>query len=147
MRGSKKRRARQLYTLGAAIEMLERRLVLDADLAPWVQEYMQPYQDEEEADDGEPLSGPLESPVPSGLFEGVDSKTNFQTYLGIDPVPPDPSFAAGPNDVVATVNSTIRWWNKAGTVQNTQNLGSGFGTAFFAPLNPADFTSDSVRAT
>lgn len=143
MRVSKKRRARQLHTLGAAIEMLERRLVLDADLAPWVQEYMQPYQDEEESADDEPVPGPIESPTPCGLFEGVDSKTNFQSYLGIDPVPPDPSFAPGPNHVVATVNSTIRWWNKAGTIQNSQNLGSGFGTAFFAPLNPADFTTDS----
>jgi subtilisin-like proprotein convertase family protein len=60
-------------------------------------------------------------------------------------IPPDPNGAAGPNQLVSVVNTSIQWYTKTGTLQNNQRLGKNGTTAtgsFFASLNPVNGTFD-----
>ena len=84
------------------------------------------------------LEGPafdLQDPLAPGLtgsFEGINFDDNH-VLSGQYYIPPDPIAAAGPNHVVAVVNSAIEWYTKSGTRQYRQSLYD-----FFAPLTPQD---------
>ena len=60
---------------------------------------------------------------------------------GFYQIPPDPMGAAGSNQVVAVVNSSIRWHTKAGGQEYNNRLGkngSTFSGSFFAALSPTN---------
>lgn len=57
-------------------------------------------------------------------------------------VPPDPALAVGPNHVVATVNQSIAWYNRSGTVQFTALLNVNGNPGFFEPVGAGGFTFD-----
>jgi hypothetical protein len=84
------------------------------------------------------LEGPafdLRDPLAPGLtgsFDGINFDDNH-ALSGQYYIPPDPIAAAGPNHVVAVVNSAIEWYIKSGTRQYRQSLYD-----FFAPLTPQD---------
>jgi len=74
----------------------------------------------------------------------VDEDSIFQ-FSGIDSsgwVPPDPSIAVGPNHLVVTVNQSIAWYSKAGTLQFQQILGNQGSPGFFEPVGAGNFTFD-----
>ena len=85
-----------------------------------------------------------DSPVLEGDFGAVDFVTNAAlngNYL----IPPDPIGAAGPNHVLNVVNTTVEWFTKDGTLENSQRLGrnsSGITGSFFESLNPANLLFD-----
>ncbi|MEX0613176.1 MAG: PKD domain-containing protein, partial [Pirellulales bacterium] len=68
--------------------------------------------------------------------EGIDFDGDA-VNSGFFHIPPDPMAAAGPRHLVSVVNTSIAWYSKAGTLQNTQSLQS-----FFAPLSPLTDTFD-----
>ena len=74
---------------------------------------------------------PQAAPVPSTLIEAINFDRNAQ-LTGMYNVPPDPIGAAGPNHVVAVVNTSIFWATKANTGRTEQSLRS-----FFISLDPS----------
>ncbi len=54
-------------------------------------------------------------------------------------VPPDPDVAVGPNNVVATVNVAVAFFNKAGVKQFEQDLGAN---GFFSGMGVSSFVFD-----
>ena len=74
-----------------------------------------------------------------GLYTSFDCITFDEnaSNTGYYQIPPDPSGAAGPNHVVLVVNSSIEWYTKDGTLQNSQSLKS-----FFSSLEPQTNTFD-----
>jgi hypothetical protein len=93
----------------------------------------------ETRDDPDPRAPPL-----LNSFEGInfdEDAVNVNFYL----IPPDPCGAAGPNHFVSVVNSSIEWFTKAGTLQNSQRFGHNGSTAtgsFFAAVAPVNATFD-----
>lgn len=72
---------------------------------------------------------------PTQTFAGL----NFNDTLGFEP--PDTIAAAGPNQIVETVNTTIAYYDKTGKNLFKQDLGT-----FFAPLGGVLSLSDPVVA-
>ena len=88
------------------------------------------------------------NPAAPALGTGWDA-VNFDTngtYNGFYYIPPDPIAAAGPNDAVNVVNSTIQWYSKSGTLENAVRLGrnssGSIAGSFFEPLAPITGTYD-----
>jgi hypothetical protein len=81
------------------------------------------------------LPEPL-APGLTGTFEGINFNDN-DTLSDWYYIPPDPIAAAGPNHVVAVVNSAIEWYTKSGTRQDRQSLED-----FFASLSPDGWPFD-----
>lgn len=72
--------------------------------------------------------------------EGIDFDAD-RGLTGVYQIPPDPIGAAGPAHVVSVVNSSIQWFTKGGTLQNSQRLGSDGTThvgSFFEVLAPVN---------
>jgi hypothetical protein len=70
------------------------------------------------------------SSAPSpGLTKSFAGPTKSQSFSDTNHVfiPPDPSIAAGPNNIVVTVNDTIAWYDKNGTQQGLTSLDAFFG--------------------
>lgn len=83
--------------------------------------------------------GPL-APGLAGGFDAVDFVTDA-SLTGFYHIPPDPCGAAGSNHLVNVVNSSIQWFTKAGTLQNSQRLGKNGSTtvgSFFESLTPVN---------
>ncbi len=57
-------------------------------------------------------------------------------------VPPDCTLAVGPNHVLETVNMKLAWYDKAGTLQFSNDLGSAGNPGFFEGLGAGSFTFD-----
>lgn len=66
-------------------------------------------------------------------FELIDSWSGFTMNGNI---PPDPYLAVGPNHVVGVVNSTIRCWNKDGSLEFSKSASSWFSNV--GGSNPFD---------
>jgi hypothetical protein len=69
----------------------------------------------------------------------------FASFDGISHtgwVPPDCTLAVGPNHVVETVNMTLAWYDKAGVLQFSNDLGSAGNPGFFEGLGAGSFTFD-----
>ncbi len=73
------------------------------------------------------------APKKFGGFEGI-----FQTPWA----PPDPTIAVGPNHIVQTVNMTIAWYTKSGTLQFSQRLDNTGSPGFFEDVGAGNFTFD-----
>jgi hypothetical protein len=72
------------------------------------------------------------------VFDAVDFNSDQANQSsGQYHIPPDCHGAAGPNHVLNVVNTSIEWFDKSGTQQNSQSLKS-----FFGPLNPVNDTFD-----
>lgn len=69
-------------------------------------------------------------------IEGINFDEDA-TNSGFYHIPPDPSGAIGPNHLVSVNNTSIEWFTKDGTNQNSQSLSS-----FFSSLSPATGTFD-----
>ena len=86
-------------------------------------------------------------PLAPGVLAGFDA-INFDSdnaLNGVYQIPPDPIGAAGSNHLVNVVNSSIQWFTKSGTLQNSQRLGKNGSThvgSFFEPLTPVNQTFD-----
>jgi hypothetical protein len=66
-------------------------------------------------------------------------------FSGIDRsgwVPPDPTLAVGPNHVVVTVNQSVAFYSRSGSLQFQQILGSQGSPGFFEPTGAGNFTFD-----
>jgi hypothetical protein len=84
------------------------------------------------------------APVLAGTIEAINFDDDASN-TGFYQIPPDANGAAGLNHVVNVVNSTIQWYTKAGSLQNTQRLGKNGSTAvgsLFAAQNPLTGTFD-----
>ncbi len=85
------------------------------------------------------------APALGAGWDAVNFDTNG-TYNGFYYIPPDPIAAAGPNDVVNVVNSTIQWYSKSGTLENGVRLGrnssGSIAGSFFESLSPVHGTYD-----
>ncbi|HID38769.1 MAG TPA: hypothetical protein EYP36_04550, partial [Calditrichaeota bacterium] len=84
-----------------------------------------------------PESG--QSPLAPGMYTSFDCITfnGNASNTGYYQIPPDPMGAAGPGHLVLVVNSSIEWYTKDGTLQNSQSLKS-----FFTSLEPQTGTFD-----
>jgi len=89
-----------------------------------------------------PLPQAVQSPLAPGLYTSFDCITfdGNASNTGYYQIPPDPMGAAGPNHVVLVVNSSIEWYAKDGTLQNSQSLKS-----FFSNLEPQTNTFDPIH--
>lgn len=56
--------------------------------------------------------------------------------------PPDPTLAVGPDHIVSTVNQSIAWYTRQGTLQFQQILGSQGNPGFFGSVGAGNFTFD-----
>ena len=56
--------------------------------------------------------------------------------------PPDPTLAVGPGHIITTVNSTIAWYTKSGTLQFSAPLGSQGNPGFFEGVGAGSFVFD-----
>jgi hypothetical protein len=77
------------------------------------------------------------SPGLLATIPGIDYDSNA-TVAGMAAIPASPSAAAGPGHVLTTVNSSIEWFTKAGSLQHSQSL-----VSFFSPLSPSDSIFDA----
>jgi len=91
--------------------------------------------------------------IPQTPLNNIDAVT---TYDGITfdedaanseyyHIPPDPIGAAGPSHLVSVVNTSIEWFTKAGTQENSQRLGKNKttnGGSFFESLTPTTAAFD-----
>jgi len=111
----------------------------------------------------------LEEAIKSGLadnfkvskqytsFKRIESTEAITTYEGINfdedaanggyyHIPPDPIGAVGPNHFVLVANTSIEWFTKSGTLENSQRLGmngsSSISGSFFESLSPISGTYD-----
>ena len=57
-------------------------------------------------------------------------------------VPPDCTLAVGPNHVLQTVNMHVAWYDKAGALQFSSDLGSPGNPGFFEGVGAGNFTFD-----
>ncbi len=104
-----------------------------------------------------PLGGGASAPVKSGAASPAPASPAAETsFAAIDfdtdgansgyyHIPPDPMGAVGPNHVVNVVNTSIEWYTRSGTQQNSQRLGRNATTAvgsFFESLSPVNGTFD-----
>ncbi|MCP3957942.1 MAG: hypothetical protein GY719_08830 [bacterium] len=89
-----------------------------------------------------PGLGVVEKATTPALDDSWDS-TNFDDNgdnTGFVFIPPDPIAAAGTDDVVTVVNTTVRFHDKDGTLLFNDALGGA--TGFFMPLTPLTNTFD-----
>jgi hypothetical protein len=87
-----------------------------------------------------PALGPLAPALLGTPIEGINFDQDASTS-GFYEIPPDPIGAAGSNQVVSVVNTTIDFFTKAGALQRRQRLGKNGTTAvgsFFETLAPAN---------
>lgn len=81
--------------------------------------------------DGETLSVPRAS-----------LQSSFTALNSTGWVPPDPALAVGPNHVVVTVNQSLAFYTKSGTLQFQQILGSQGSPGFFETVGAGNFAFD-----
>ncbi len=77
-------------------------------------------------------------------YDGITFDENASNS-GFYSIPPDPIGAAGPSHLVSVVNTSIEWFTKTGTQQNSQRLGKNSSThvgSFFESLTPVEGTFD-----
>ncbi|MCB0669498.1 MAG: hypothetical protein KDC80_26925 [Saprospiraceae bacterium] len=70
----------------------------------------------------------------SNVINAIDFATDGSNNGGFLHIPPDPHGAVGLNHVVNVVNTSLEWYTKAGTIQNSQSLQSFFSS----PTNTFD---------
>lgn len=85
-------------------------------------------------------------PLPEGSIAstGRTASTGL-AFPGIQQTPwspPDPTIAVGPTHIVETVNQSIAFFNKDGTMEFSAPLGSPGTPGFFEGLGAGDFTFD-----
>jgi hypothetical protein len=93
---------------------------------------------------GQSTPPPPYSPSAITTIEGINFDEN-ESISGFYSIPPDPIGAAGPSHLVSVVNTSIEWFTKTGTKQNSQRLGKNSTThmgSFFESLTPATGTFD-----
>jgi hypothetical protein len=69
-------------------------------------------------------------PTPEPIGPDTPTITNLITAIGLGQsgfIPPDPNGAAGPNNLVNTVNGGIQFWSKSGTLQFSDTIQHFFG--------------------
>ncbi|MEZ6317712.1 MAG: hypothetical protein R3B49_03010 [Phycisphaerales bacterium] len=93
--------------------------------------------------------GKVEPQEPNALRVGTRSFDAVATvgvdFTGLDRtgwVPPDPTLAVGPNHVLITVNQSIAWYTKTGTLQFSAVLGSQGNPGFFEGEGAGNFAFD-----
>ncbi len=90
----------------------------------------------------DPVRSPQQPEAPGleARFEALNFDVDA-ALTGVYQIPPDPIGAAGPAHVLSVVNSSIQWFTKGGTLQNSQRLGRNSSThvgSFFEPLVPVN---------
>lgn len=88
--------------------------------------------------------GPANNVVPGEMFDRqvVDPLSSFPGITQTAWSPPDPSLAVGPNHIVETVNQSIAFFTKDGTLQFQQLLNADNGQSFFDEVNVGNFAFD-----
>ena len=109
-----------------------------------VKEILPPHRESDEE-----KAGRLEQQVPNALTAQITSFEQVATlgndFTGLDRtgwVPPDPTLAVGPNHVLVTVNQTLAWYTKSGTLQFSAVLGSQGNPGFFEGEGAGSFAFD-----
>ncbi len=90
-----------------------------------------------------PLGPPNDLPV--GAMLDTPRAAAVATFPGITDtgwVPPDPTHAVGPDHVVSTVNMSLAFHAKDGTLEYINALGDAGSPGFFEPLGAGGFTFD-----
>ncbi|GMV26133.1 MAG: hypothetical protein AMXMBFR58_21640 [Phycisphaerae bacterium] len=93
------------------------------------------------------------SPLPAGMPNSLpvgglldQPRANPRTlWAGIGQTgwtPPDPTIAIGPSHVLATVNMSIAWYTKSGTLQYYNDLSNAGNPGFFETVGAGGFTFD-----
>ncbi|MCA9303261.1 MAG: hypothetical protein KC996_03980 [Phycisphaerales bacterium] len=85
------------------------------------------------------------SMMPVGIANGESRTTPGAQFPSISQTgwaPPDPTLAVGPNHIVETVNSLIAFYDKAGNLQFSRQLGDAGSPGFFEPQGAGGFTFD-----
>lgn len=77
-----------------------------------------------------------------GDFRRVVPETSFPGISQTQWTPPDPAIAVGPNHIVQTVNMTVSFYDKSGTVQFQQLLNDTDEPGFFDEVGSGDFVFD-----
>ncbi|MCC6428594.1 MAG: hypothetical protein IT435_17465 [Phycisphaerales bacterium] len=90
---------------------------------------------------GEPNNLPLGGIDVNGT-KGSGGGAQFPGISATTWTPPDPTLAAGPNHILATVNMAIAWWTKTGTLQFSSNLDNTGNPGFFESVGCGNFTFD-----
>lgn len=83
--------------------------------------------------------------LPVGGLIDVDRTAigpQFATISNTGWTPPDPSLAVGPDHVVVTVNQSLAFYTKSGTLQFSAILGSQGSPGFFESVGASTFTFD-----
>lgn len=89
-------------------------------------------------------AGQSESLPLGATFEAsrVMTDSNFPAISQTQWAPPDPTLAVGPNHIVETVNSRISFFDKAGNLQFTNELGDAGSPGFFEGQGAEGFVFD-----
>jgi hypothetical protein len=90
--------------------------------------------------DAEDRSGVALGSTADGV--NVVPRRSFTTITNTGWNPPDPTLAVGPDHVVVTVNSSIAFYTKDGTVQFQARLGSQGSPGFFEDVGARSFVFD-----
>lgn len=88
--------------------------------------------------------GPANDLPVGGLLEETRTQPQEQ-FPGITQtawVPPDPTLAVGPSHIVSTVNMTIAFFSKTGTMEFSQLLSNDGSPGFFESVGGGNFTFD-----
>jgi len=70
------------------------------------------------------------------------ASTTFPAIGDTGWTPPDPTHAIGPDHIVSTVNMSLAFYTKDGTLQYINELGEAGNPGFFEPLGAGGFTFD-----
>jgi hypothetical protein len=79
----------------------------------------------------------LSAPAPQNTFEGIDFDQNAD-LTGFLIIPPDPIAVAGPDHLLAVVNSSIEWYTKTGVLQLSLSLEDDFFNVLSPRSRPFD---------
>jgi hypothetical protein len=98
-----------------------------------------------EAEPENPEAALRDFPMGGLLGSSTVDPASVVEFSGIDRsgwIPPDPTLAVGPNHVVVTVNQSLAFYTRSGSLQFQQVLGSQGSPGFFEPLGAGNFTFD-----
>ena len=79
----------------------------------------------------------LSAPAPQNTFEGINIDENAD-LTGLLIIPPDPIAAAGPDHIVAVVNSSVEWYTKTGVLQVSLSMEDQFFNVLSPQSRPFD---------
>ncbi|GJM19893.1 MAG: hypothetical protein DHS20C14_21060 [Phycisphaeraceae bacterium] len=88
---------------------------------------------------------PFNGLFPDATISSVPRATLNSQFSALDSSgwnPPDPALAVGPDHVLVTVNQSLAWYTKGGTLQFSAIMGSQGSPGFFEGIGAGNFTFD-----